>query len=96
MKNGVRGEGGVVSVQRYLVLEFGSHSSNTAARIHWAGIRSDRSSGIDTAVAAVPTAAAATSVVSKKVGGRSVGVQQLGTSIAISYPPTRLHYEQGD
>ena len=60
MKNGVRGEGGVVSVQRYLVLEFGSHSSNTAARIHWAGIRSDRSSGINTAVAAVPTAAAGT------------------------------------
>ena len=58
----------MVPVQRYLV--FGNHSSRTAARIYWVGIRSGRSRGVGTAVA---TPAAAAAAVAERVDGRSIG-----------------------
>ena len=60
-----------------MVLElFGRHSSSTAARIVGAGIRSDRSGGIGTAV--VIAAAAAAAGVVKGVDGRSIEIQHVG------------------
>ena len=99
----------MVPVEKSWYLE--SHSSSTAARVYWAGIRRDRSSGVGTAVATAAAAATAASSSSSSSSSSSINssregqrqehrgvvIQHVVTSIAISQPPTRLHVtERGE